>query len=367
MRRVCFLIPAMLLLMVSPSRATDRCDRLQKQFGSETPGLDFDYRSWIAAFEDLRHTLMQAEKEKGRQASDYSQMLKTSKDLDCLDSEIQLKSAKPDYDLQMKMKQAGCRSDSYGRWQIESETNNYRERVRMNKSSCAGADAAHVAELWKQLEGVRSDKAANEQRETPAVKQADTSQRDGEFCRKIRSVSAAAPDLFKSIAGKKIQEDFIQKDKEFGLPQVKMVDLTDIQPYEVAVSVTQPFMSVQPRCEIWVGIQKTVFGKTEPNFYCRWQYEKIRRKELEEKADRLINIVRGCYGQIAEQSSEHSRHAFVGDKTVQIDGQVYFGDGKPSSIYLHLKKYTPDEDDACTRYLLNKKQTDYAICAKKFW
>lgn len=362
-----FLLPAMLLFAISPSYATDRCDRLQKQLESETPDFDFDYRSWIAAFEDLSHTLMQAETEKGRQAGDYSQMSKTSKDLDCLDSEIHLKSAKPNYDLQMKMKQAGCRNGSYGRWTIESETNNYRERVRGNERSCAGANPAHVAELWKQLEGVRSDKAANEQRETAAVKQVDTSQRDGEFCEKIRSVSAAAPNLFKSIAGRKIQEDFIKKDKEFGLPQVKMVDLTDIQPYEVAVSVTQPFMSMQPRCEIQVGIQKTILGRIEPNFYCRWQYDQIRRKELEGKADRLFNIVRGCYGQIAEQSSEHSRHAFVGDKTVQIDGQVYFGDGKPSSIYLHLKKHTPDEDDACVRYLLNKKQTDYASCVKKFW
>lgn len=367
MFRGLFLLPGTFLFLISPLHAAGKCDGLQKKFEQETPGLDFDYRSWIAAFEDLRHTLMKTETDKGRRTQDYSQMVKTSKDLDCLDSEIQLKSAKPDYDLEMKMKQAGCRNDSSGRWKIESETNNFRERERRNKESCNGADPVHVAELWKQLEGVRSDKASNEQRETPAAKQIDTSQQDGEFCQKIRSVSAAAPTLFKSIAGKKIQEDFIQKDKELGLPQVKLIDLTEIQPYEVAVSVSQPFMSVQPRCEIWVGVQKSILGRVEPNFYCRWRYDKIRRKELEEKADRLFNIVRGCYGRIAEQSSEQSRHAFVGDDTVKVDGQVYFADGKPSSIYLHLKKNTPEEDDACSRYLLNDKKSDYATCIKKFW
>jgi hypothetical protein len=367
MSRILFLLPGIFLFLITPSHAAGKCDALQKKFEQETPGLDFDYRSWIAAFEDLRHGLMQAAKEKGRQTQDYSQMMKTSKDLDCLDSEIHLKSAQPSYDLEMKMKQAGCRNDSYGRWKIESNTNNIRETERQSKRNCNGADPVHVAELWKQLEEVRSDKASHEQRETPAVKRIDASQQDGEFCQKIRSVSTAAANLFKSIAGKKIEEDFIQKDKEFGLPQIKMVDLTQIQPYEVAVSVTQPFMSVQPRCEIWVSIQKPILGRIEPNFYCRWQYEKIRRKELEEKADQLFNIVRGCYGRIAEENSEQSRHAFVGDDTVKVDGQVYFGDGKPSSIYLHLKKYTPEEDNACARYLLNEQKSNYATCIKKFW
>lgn len=345
----------------------DRCERLQAQFEAETPGSDFDYRRWIAAFEDLRHVTQGAANEKlKKREMPYDQFHSIGKALDCLDTEIHLKADRPAYDVGLKLKNAGCRNDKLGKFRSDSEANTLRHWEKESARACAGVDREHVAQLWKQLEATKADKAANEQKETPAIKQVDASLKGSEFCQKIGSVSASAPTLFKTITGAKLDKNFIEPSKSLGLPQIKLSDMVDIDMYKTPIAVSLDFLSAQPECEIWVGTAPNITTRLPPQYYCQWKYEKIARRDLEQKADKFLNFVRGCYREVSEQETDRHRHLFVGDGVVEVEGDAYFGEGKPSSIYLHLKKYTPDEDSACTRYAIRKTQADRDICMRKY-
>jgi hypothetical protein len=362
-----------LSFVIPAAHASDRCERLRDKLVAETPNADFDYRRSIAAFEDLRGIIVRPMREKLKKippAEDaYWQLQplieKASKTLDCLDTEIHLKGDRPEYEVGLKLKKAGCRNDASGKFRSESEANTLRHWEKEHANLCANVDQIYLARLWKQLEDVKAIKAANEQKETPPVKQTDASLKNSPFCENIRKVSASAAALFKSITAEKLDKNFIEESKSLGLPQIKLSDIVDIDMYRTPISVSLDFLQEKPECEIWIGTARDITTRIVPNHYCRWTYEKIARKDLEQKADRLLNTVRGCYDNIAEKQSNLHRHLFVGDGAVAVEGDVYFGDGKPSSIYLHLLKSTPEEDEACTRYAIQEKTTDRQICMRR--
>lgn len=112
-------------------------------------------------------------------------------------------------------------------------------------------------------------------------------------------------------------------------------------PDEIAIKATQG--KSWPECSIEVGTEKDITIRIVPTYECDWRYDKTNRRELEERTDRLLNLVRGCFGS-AKEDGEYYRHQFVGDDAVAVSGDLYYGEGKPSRIYLKIAKHTPAED-----------------------
>lgn len=83
-----------------------------------------------------------------------------------------------------------------------------------------------------------------------------------------------------------------------------------------------------------------------------------------ERTDRLLNLVRGCYEKTAEDGNFY-RHDFIADNAAKIVGDLYYGEGKPSRIYLNISKYTPAEDKGCMQYGFHHKPEDKQLCMRR--
>jgi hypothetical protein len=229
--------------------------------------------------------------------------------------------------------------------------------------ACAKADLEYLAQTVRQLREIQADKLAKEEKSTPAVKTADTSQKNEQFCARIRSITAEAPTLFAKITGKKREQWFIEPGT-LGSKGVKISDIAAIDEYVTPVSLSQDFLSAPANCAIEVGTEPNVALRIVPTYACEWKYQKTSLRELEQRTDRLLNLIRGCYGKTAENGNFY-RHEFVADDAVQIHGDLYNGEGKPSRIYLQISKYTPQEDKACIQYGFQHKAADKQLCMKK--
>jgi len=291
---------------------------------------------------------------------EYNRLTKQRGDaLGCIEADNAVKDYQAYYTKQVKLIAAGCQKGPvdkmYAGWVQESEAR--------KAKACAKADLDYLAQAVRQLKEIQADKLAKEEKSTPAVKTADTSQKNDQFCARIRSVTAEAPTLFAKITGKKREQWFIEPGT-LDSKGVKISDIAAIDEYVTPVSLSQDFLSTPGHCAIEIGTAEDVFVRMAPTYACSWEYQKTSLRELEQRTDRLLNLVCGCYGKTAE-SGNYYRHEFIADDAVQVAGDLYDGEGKPSRIYLKMSKYTPEEDKACLQYSLQHKAADKQLCMKK--
>lgn len=317
-----------------------------------------------AAIADLRSATMKPISEKYDRheidRDEYNRLTKQRDDaLSCIEADNGLKDYQAYYTKQVKLIAAGCQKGPvdkmYTGWINEGEAR--------KAKACAKADLEYLAQTVRQLREIQADKLAKEEKSTPAIKTADTSQKNEQFCAGIRSVTAEAPTLFAKITGKKKEQWFIEPGT-LGSKGVKISDIAAIDEYVTPVSLSQDFLSAPANCAIEVGTEPNVALRIVPTYACEWKYQKTSLRELEQRTDRLLNLIRGCYGKTAENGNFY-RHEFVADDAVQVHGDLYNGEGKPSRIYLQISKYTPEEDKACIQYGFQHKAADKQLCMKK--
>lgn len=226
-----------------------------------------------------------------------------------------------------------------------------------------------MTEYLRRLNEIKVAKLSNEEQPSPALKRADTSQTNGEFCIRLREVVAAAPKFFKTIIKEKNVKYFVEPGT-LGSAGVKISDMLKTDSFKTSVELGQDGMAQQAECEVLIGWDSDLFVRRVPEFSCEWNYEKTTRKELEAKTDRLLNIARGCFPQTVEvesDSKELYRHRFVVDGSVLVAGSLYYGEGKDSRITLSVWRYTPKEDQACFAYSTGRKQnSDRELCLRRY-
>lgn len=271
----------------------------------------------------------------------------------CINAEAELKYYQTYLDEEKRLIELGCKRGKITQHILDS----VREREAWKAKDCGKVDPAYYAEMVKQLDEVKAFKLANEEKPGPTVKRADLSAKDTPFCKQIKSISALAPVGFKPIIGPKKPDNLFSG---------------HLQTDQLSTSISLAFdglAAVTPDCEIMIGNarQPDIQLRMRPTYHCTWNYEKIKRKELEERTDKLLNAVRGCFSSIEEMDSDdgHKRHSFTADKSVDVSGVAYYGEGKPSHIRLSIDKYAPDELMACVRWK-NGSQRDKALCEKAF-
>lgn len=238
-----------------------------------------------------------------------------------------------------------------------------KEAEQRKAKACGKADLEYLAQAVKQLKEIQADKLAKEEKSTPAVKTVDASQKNAPFCDQIRTVTGHAANLFAGITKEKKEKWFIAP-STLGSKGVKISEIAAIDEYATPIAVSQDFLAVQPECSIEVGTEKDITLRIVPTYECDWRYDKTNRRELEERTDRLLNLVRGCFGS-AKEDGEYYRHQFVGDDAVAVSGDLYYGEGKPSRIYLKIAKHTPAEDRACINYGFQHKEQDKKLCMSR--
>lgn len=317
-----------------------------------------------AAIADLRSVTMAPIREKSNRneldRDEYNRLTKQRGDaLDCIDADNNLKEQQAYYSEKIKLIEAGCDTGSadklYATWLKEGE-------ARKGKA-CAKADLEYLAQAIKKLKEIQADKLAKEEKSTPAVKTVDASQKSAPFCDQIRTVAGHAPNLFAGITKEKKEKWFITPGT-LGSKGVKISDIAEIDEYATPITVSQDFLAVRPECSIEIGTEKNITIRIVPTYACDWHYDKTNRRELEERTDRLLNLIRGCFGSIKEDG-EFYRHQFVGDDAVAVSGDLYYGEGKPSRIYLKIAKHTPAEDRACINYGFQHKEQDKKLCMSR--
>lgn len=318
-----------------------------------------------AAIEDLKYATMPPIKQRYDRneidRDEYNRLTRQRSDaLSCIDADNKLKDQQAYYTEQTKLIEAGCQTGPvdkmYVGWVREAEAG--------KAKACAKADLEYLTGMVRQLKEIQADKLAKEEKSTPAVKTADASQKGSRFCEQIRSVTAQAATFFTSITKEKKEQWFVEPGT-LGSKGVKISDMVPIDEYATPVVLSQELLAVPPQCGIKIGTNQDVALRMVPTYACDWKYDKTTRRELEERTDRLLNLVRGCVGTTTETGQLH-RHELVADGKVDVSGDLYYGEGKPSRIYLEIKKHTPAEDTACINYSFRHKTEDRNLCMARF-
>lgn len=318
-----------------------------------------------AAIEDLKYATMAPIRDKYDRneidRDEYNRLTERRRHaLDCIDADNNLKDQQAYYTKQVKLIEAGCSKGPvdkmYAGWLSEGEAR--------KAKACAKADLEYLTGMVGRLKQIQADKLAKEEKSTPAVKAADASQKQSPFCENIRAVTSEAATFFTAISKDKKEQWFIEPGT-LGSKGVKIGDLVPIDQYATTVTLSQEFLSTPAKCGIQVGTEKDIMLRIVPTYACDWTYDKTTRRELEERTDKLMNLVRGCFG-AAVESGEFNRHDFVADNKVDVSGDLYYGEGKPSRLYLNIKKHTPMEDKACIDYGFHKKAEDRKLCMARF-
>lgn len=345
------LLGAAVLFSPAASSAADRCMQIADQLDAEfEAALNLNARE-RAAIEDLKRpydALAKKLRDKEITSAEYSdEPSKWSK---------AVKDARAYYTKHLKLIEAKCEKGP------NSEEASLRYEEKQREKVCGAVDLPTLASIMTQLSEVKAEKAAKEERETPAVKQVDASLKHSEFCNGIRAAGAQAATFFKSITGEK--KGIGEEGFGFGGPKLRELLQRDV--YATPIVPTLDFLSSKPSCEITIGFDPVLAQRVPPTYGCTWSYQRIERKDLEQKADRLLNIIRGCFAEVEEAPIQGiSRHSIVAEKTIQLDGSAYFGEGKPSSVSISIRKYTPAPDLACAMYLNSKKEADRVACMEK--
>ena len=354
--RQCLL--AALLLSPAASTAADRCMQISDQLNVELEAsLNRNARE-RAAIADLKRPydgLAKKLQAKEITSAEYgAESSKWSKAEDCINAENHVRDAQAYYTHDLKLIEAKCRKGPAAEKDLR-----YEEKRR--EKMCGVVDMPTLASLMTQVAEIMGEKLAKEEPETAAVTQIDASLKQSEFCGQIRAIGAQAPTYFKSITGEKTG---LMKES-FGLPGTGMRELLQRDIYKTSVNLALDFLSSNASCEIAVGFNPVLVQRVPPTYSCTWSYDRIARKELEQKADRLFNVVRGCFTEVLETPIPVYRHSFAADKSVQVEGGAYFGEGKPSSISIAIRKYTPAADLARAMYLNSRKEADRTVCMQK--
>ncbi|WP_298241455.1 hypothetical protein [uncultured Bradyrhizobium sp.] len=363
----CLILAVAACLAPATARAAKRCPpdfSVENRLDAEQKAaLNLNARE-RAAIEDLKYATMAPIREKFDKREidrdEYNRLTKQRDDaLDCIDADNNLKDQQAYYTEQTKLIEAGCQKPPvdkmYVGWLKEGEAR--------KAKACAKADLEYLAQTVKQLKEIQADKLAKEEKSTPAVKTVDASQKNAPFCDQIRAVTGHAPNLFAAITKEKKETWFIEPGT-LGSKGIKISDMVAIDEYATPITVSQDFLASKPECAIKVGTDKDITVRIVPTYACDWRYDKTNRRELEERTDRLLNLVRGCFGSVKEDG-EFYRHQFIGDGTVNVSGDLHYGEGKPSRIYLEIAKHTPDEDRACINYGFQHKEQDKKLCMSR--
>lgn len=342
------------------SSAADRCMQIDDQLKAELDATQNRLARERAAIADLERPYDRLRKKLQDQeitSEEYSaESSKWSQAETCIKAENGLKNAQAYYTHESKLIEAKCQKGpmSGNAWGV-------RDEEKRREKACGRADLQTVASMMKRLTEIMAEKSAKEEPETPPVKQVDASLKQSEFCRGIRTASAQAPTFFKSITGEK--KDITEEG--FGFQGTKIRDLLQTDIYKTPIILALDFLSSNASCDIRIGFNPVLVQRVPPTYGCTWDYEKIARKDLEQKADRLFNVVRGCFAEVSETPVQVHRHSFVGEKSVLVEGDAYFGEGKPSNISIYIRKYTPEADLACAMFLSSKKEADKQVCMQK--
>ncbi|RXG91329.1 hypothetical protein [Bradyrhizobium vignae] len=366
-RRACLLIAVAFIFYPLGSHAANRCPpdfSVQNRLDAEQKPAQNLVARERAAIEDLKYATMAPIGDKYQRKEidrdEYNRLTKQRDDaLRCIDAENALKDNQTYYTMQVKLIEAGCQSGPVDKMYVGW----VREKEDRKAKACAKADLEYLAQLVRQLKEIQADKLAKEERSTPAVKQADASQKNGQFCNQIRSVTGHAATLFAGITREKKVEWFVEPGT-LGSKGVKISDMAAIDSYVTPVTVSQEFLVTPAKCVIQVGTDADITLRIVPTYACDWEYLKTTRRELEERTDRLLNLVRGCYEKTAEDGNFY-RHDFIADNAAKIVGDLYYGEGKPSRIYLNISKYTPAEDKGCMQYGFHHKPEDKQLCMRR--
>ncbi|WP_407120154.1 hypothetical protein [Bradyrhizobium sp. STM 3561] len=342
------------------SNAADRCRQIADQLDAELEATLNRNARERAAIADLKRPydgLAKKLKDKEITGAEYSaESEKWSKAETCMNAENGMKEAQAHYIRQLKYIEAKC-----DKGPISDNAYDLRSEIKRRDNKCSVADIQTLASMKTQVNEIMADKAAKEEPETPAVKQVDASLKQSEFCNGIRAASTQASTFFKSIIGEKksITEE------GFGFPGTKMRELLQRDVYTTPIVPDLDFLSSKPSCDVTIGFNPVLVQRVPPTYGCTWSYEKISRRDLEQKADRLFNVVRGCFAEVSEAPVQVYRHSFIAEKSAQVEGGAYFGEGKPSNISIQIRKYTPAADLACAMYLSSKKEADREVCMEK--
>lgn len=363
MRNASFRLLLWVVVLFSPtaSSAADRCMQIADQLDAELKATLNRNARERAAIADLKRpfdALAKKLQDKEITSTEYSEeSSKWSKAERCINAENHVKDAQAYYTNALKAVEAKCRKGP-----VSEDAFDFRYETKQREKVCGAADLPTLTSMMTQLSEVMAEKAAKEERETPAVKQVDASLKQSEFCNAIRAAGAQASTFFKSITDEKKGIT----DESFGFQGTKLRDLLQRDIYTTPIVPTLDFLSSKPSCEITIGFNPVLVQRVPPTYGCMWSYERISRRDLEQKADRLLNIVRGCFSEVSEAPVQgHSRHSIVAEKSIQMDGDAYFGEGKPSHISINIRKYTPAADLACAMYLNSKKEADKEVCMEK--
>lgn len=358
-----FLLVLILILSPTVLSAANQCKQIEEQFKKERDVEENRIARERAAIADLKRPYNELKKKVDRNEITYDEYGRESRKWSlaeaCIKAKVELEYYQVDDTINAKLIKSNCPKAPISKFTLDM----IRSREEIQTRDCGRADPQIVADMMKRMNEIMVEKAANEEPETPAVKQADTSFKESEFCQRIRQVSSQAPTFFKSITGEKKDKDFIEEG--FGLPRIRMRDLLQMDQYNTPIILALDFLSSKASCEIVIGFNSVLVQRVPPTYSCTWDYEKIARKDLEQKADRLFNAARGCYAEVSEDPQKGWRHSFIAEKSVLVEGNVYFGEGKPSHISLYVRRSTPAADLACAVYLNSKKEVDREICMQK--
>lgn len=342
------------------SHAADRCVQITDRLDAELKATLNRNARERAAIEDLKRpfdALAKKLQDKEITGAEYSaESSKWSKAEACISAENRVKDSRAYYTRELKVIEAKCRKEP-----VSEDAFDYRYEAKRREKVCGAVDIQILAGLMTQLNEVMAVKAAKDEPETPAVKRVDASLKQTEFCSRIRDAGAQASTFFRSITDEKkgITEE------DFGFQGTKLRDLLQRDVYATQIVPALDFLSGKPSCEVTIGFNPVLVQRVPPTYGCTWSYERISRNDLDQKADRLFNVVRGCFDKVAETAVPAYRHSFVAEDSIQVEGGSYFGEGKQSNISINIRKYTPAADLACAMYLGSKKEADRKVCMEK--
>lgn len=355
-------VTAILLISSSSSSATtERCRQISQQLKAE---LDATHnrlakeRAAIAVLERPFNALIQRQDRGEITADQYrDEAEKWRKAEDCINAENNLQVSKAYYVEEAKAREASCEKGPISKWIVDS----VKEKEQRRSKACGQADLQTVAGIVRRLSEIIAERASKEEHETLPVKKADLTYKTSDFCKQVNSVAVLASSQFRSIIGRKTDKSF--------LPGIKISEMVGIDAFETSASLDLPALSVPARCEIEVGNEHDTMPiglRLGLQYTCQWEYKQINLRDLEEKTDLLFNAVRACFEEVTESETKTFRHDFTANKSIEVNGKLYYGEKNPSTISFSLSRYAPEEDQACTRYSFNNSSADKELCMKKF-
>ncbi|RXG91323.1 hypothetical protein [Bradyrhizobium vignae] len=249
--------------------ADPRCSAIYDKLGAEEKAAENRVARERAAIADLHPPRELEEMREKYMAGRLSpetynaERRKWDQGLACINAEAELKYWRLGYDKEVAYKEAGCQREPITKHKVEAVN----ERTKWKSEACGKADLEYLAGMIKRLSEIKTDKAANEEPQTPVVKQADPSARNTEFCKMLRSVADNAPSAFKAITGQRVDKKFADK--------IAISEMVGVDTFSTPVALSLDFLGTSAKCTINIGNEHepNLALRSAPNYDCTWDYD----------------------------------------------------------------------------------------------